>query len=38
MTEETTYFGKLKKNFPELLELIQQKGYVILEPKKKINI
>ena len=36
MTEETTYFGKLKKNFPELLELIQQKGYVILEPKKKL--
>ena len=38
MSEDTTFFGKLKKNFPELLDLIQKNNYVILEPKKRLIV
>ena len=36
MSEDTTFFGKLKKNFPDLLDLIKKNNYVILEPKRRL--
>ena len=36
MTDDTTFFGRLKSNFPELTELIEKNDYIILEPKKKL--
>ena len=36
MSESSTFIGRLKTNFPELIELIEKNDYVILEPKKKL--
>ena len=36
MSEDTTFFGKLKKAFPDLLDLIKRNNYVILEPKRRL--
>ena len=36
MTEDATFFGKLKKVFPDLLDLIKKNNYVILEPKRRL--
>ena len=38
MSEDTTFFGKLHKSFPELEKLIQDKKYIVLEPKKKLIV
>ena len=38
MSEETTFFGKLRKSFPELEKLIQERKYIVLEPKKKLIV
>lgn len=38
MSEDTTFFGKLHKTFPELERLIQERKYIILEPKKKLIV
>ena len=36
MAEDTTFFGKLKINHQDLIELIKKNDYIILEPKKKL--
>ena len=36
MSEDATFFGKLKKVFPDLLDLIKKNNYVILEPKRRL--
>lgn len=36
MSEDTTFFGKLHKSFPDLEKLIKERKYIILEPKKKL--
>ena len=38
MSEDTTFMGKLKSDFSDLLELIQKNDYVILEPKKRLLV
>ena len=38
MSEDTTFFGKLKKSFPDLEKLIQDRKYIVLEPKKKLIV
>ena len=38
MSEDNTFFGVLKKNFPDLEKLIQERKYIILEPKKKLIV
>ena len=38
MSEDTTFFGKLHKSFPDLEKLIQDRKYIILEPKKKLIV
>ena len=37
-SEDTTFFGKLHKSFPDLEKLIQERKYIILEPKKKLIV
>lgn len=34
MSEDTTFFGKLHKSFPDLEKLIMERKYIVLEPKK----
>ena len=34
--DNTTFFGKLKTNFKDLLDLIKKNNYVILEPKRRL--
>ena len=36
MSEDTTFFGKLHKSFPDLEKLIMERKYIVLEPKKKL--
>ena len=36
MTESSLFYQKLKKDFPDLLELIQKNNFVILEPKRNL--
>ena len=36
MSEDTTFFGKLHKSFPDLEKLIIERKYIVLEPKKKL--
>jgi hypothetical protein len=36
MAEDKTFFGRLKSNFTDLVDLIQKNDYVILEPKRKL--
>jgi len=36
MSEDTTFFGVLKANHSDLIELIEKNDYIILEPKKKL--
>ena len=38
MSEDTTFFGKLQKSFPDLYKLIQDRKYIVLEPKKKLIV
>ena len=38
MSEDTTFFGKLHKSFPDLEKLIQDRKFIILEPKKKLIV
>jgi len=38
MSEDTTFFGRLHKSFPELEKLIQERKYIVLEPKKKLIV
>ena len=38
MSEDTTFFGKLHKSFPDLEKLIQERKYIVLEPKKKLIV
>lgn len=38
MSEDTTFFRKLHKSFPDLEKLIQDRKYIILEPKKKLIV
>ena len=38
MSEDTTFFGKLHKSFPDLEKLIQDRKYIVLEPKKKLIV
>ena len=36
MTENSLFYQKLKKDYPDLLELIQKNNFVILEPKRNL--
>lgn len=36
MSEDTTFFGRLHKSFPDLEKLIIERKYIVLEPKKKL--
>lgn len=36
MSEDTSFFGKLHKSFPDLEKLIMERKYIVLEPKKKL--
>ena len=36
MSEDTSFIGRLKYNFPALIDLVEKNDYIILEPKKKL--
>jgi hypothetical protein len=38
MLEDSTFFGKLKKEFKDLEKLILERKYIVLEPKKKLIV
>lgn len=38
MSEDSTFFGKLKKEFKDLEKLILERKYIVLEPKKKLIV
>ena len=38
MSEDTSFFGKLHKSLPDLEKLIQDRKFIILEPKKKLIV
>ena len=37
MSEDSPFYKILKKKFPDLLELIKKRNYIILEPKKAVH-